>query len=222
MLKNLMVVPLLALPLSSFAWGTGIYVGAGIAADTTNYDIISYPQKTGDFNVINRVQLGAQGVMGDIFGGVSWHDNWFYLAGELNGNLSSAGSDTSNEEKLHNAYSITTYKINESWGIGILPGIILPQDTLFYARAGYVDGHFKETTSDTSLANNSTWLNGLRLGLGIDKRVYNNWDLRLEYSHISYEQESSTVYLPASSFTKKTDITPDSNQVELGLVYRVT
>lgn len=220
MLKKLIVIPLFALPLSCFAWSNGAYVGAGIGIDTADFNVTTYPQKTGEFNVINTTEWATQGVLGNIFGGYSWHHNWFYLAGELNGNLSSAYFTTSNEDKVHSSFSQTTIKMNKSWGIGLLPGIILPQDTLLYARVGYVDGNFHVSTTDVSLANTNTWLNGLRLGLGIEKTIHKNWGLRLEYSHISYEQQSSTVNIPADSFTKKTDITPDSNQFELGIVYR--
>lgn len=219
MLKNLLVLPLLALPLCGLAWAPGAYVGAGIGADTTDFDVTSYPQKTGDFDVINRTQLAAQGVLGNLFAGYAWTYNWFYIAAELNGNLSSATHTSSNEEKVHNSYSITKDKIDETWGVGLLPGVLLPQDTLLFARVGYVDGRYKVETSDVSLAPVDSWLNGLRLGLGVAKKINNHWNLRLEYSHISYQQQSSTVVIPSDDFMKKTDVTPDSNQAELGVMY---
>ncbi len=221
MSKKLIALILLSSPLSCWAaWGSGFYLGAGIGADTTDFKVTSTPQKSGEFSVINNTEEAAQGVLGDLFGGYSWHYQWFYLAAELNGNLSSAKFTTSNNELVHSSYSQTSYKINRSWGIGVLPGVLLPETTLLYGRVGYVDGDFHINTSDTSLVNANTWLDGLRLGVGLEKRIYKDFSIRAEYSHISYQKQSGTASDPSIGFTKKTDVSPDSNQFEFAVDYR--
>lgn len=221
MLKKLSLVVMLITPLSVLAcWGSGFYIGAGIGSDTTDFNVTSYVSQPGNFNVINKTELAAQGVLGDLFAGYSWHRNWFYLAGELNGNISSAKFNTSNDELVHSNYSQTSYKINPTWGVSLLPGVLLPETTLLYGRVGYTDGKFVINTTDISLANDKTWLSGLRLGVGLEKRIYNKIGLRAEYSHISYKGQSETVFDPVGNVTKETNVDPDSNQFELGIDYR--
>lgn len=210
------------LPISCFAIDVGPYIGIGIGADTTNFDIKTNPTVPGDFMVTNTTQESAVGVLGNIFAGYSWSYDWFYVAAEINGSLSSAQFETTNNEQIHHTYSKTTQNIDSAWGIGMLPGILWPQqDALLYTRIGYVQGYLQVDTTDTSLKNIDFWTNGLRLGLGIEKTVYQNWDIRLEYSHISYEEKSSSVHITSSNFSKTTDITPSSNQFELDVIYRI-
>lgn len=229
MAKKILFLILSLLPLCTWsyqqpccwsAWGSGLYLGTGIGVDATEFRITSYPSQAGNFNVINKTQVSAQGILGDLFAGYSLRYCWLSLAGEINGSLSSARFHTSNQDFVHDSFAGTTYKMNRSWGISVLPGIILPETTMLYGRVGYVSGYFNSETTDNSLANVSTRLNGLRYGLGIQKRLCKNLDMRFEYSRISYQDHSDTVFEPIGAVTKQTIITPFSNQFMLGAVYR--
>lgn len=230
MCKKLLLVILIMLPICAWGWacgrpccwnvwGNGFYAGAGVGVDATEFRTTSYVSKPSTFDVINKTQSSAQGVLGNIFAGYSWRYCWLYLAGELNGNLSSARFHTTNQEFFNNAVAGTTYKINRTWGVSALPGIILPQTTLLYGRIGYVNGFFNTDTTDVSLANVSARLNGVRYGLGLQKRICRNFDMRFEYSRISYQDHSDFVFDPIGTVSKKTILTPFSNQFELGFVY---
>lgn len=229
MLKKLISVMLFALPMTCLAWGSsGFYVGGGVGADTIDFSNKSYvkqPPAEQKFSVLNETDNAAQGLLGSLFGGYSYvHEN-FYLAGETNINVSSAAFKTTNSEFDHPAGQATyaRMKIIPSWGLSVLPGWLLLQDTaLIYARFGYAGGDFHINTTDSSLGNISQVLSGFRYGLGIEKRIYKNIGLRFEYSHIIYQ--SSTVYKVDASnglvTPKQTVILPQTNQFELGLVYR--
>lgn len=223
MLRKWLLSLLCVLPICAWAWCPGFYLGAGLGADSTEYfenAIIQGSNTTGPFNAVNKVDLSAQGVLGSIFGGYGISRGMYYLAGELNGDLSSAEFKTSNIEFVHNVVSQTTFKIDQSWGVSILPGILLPETTLLYVRVGYAGGNFKINTSDTSLANANTMLNGFRAGVGIEKRIYRNFGIIFDYSHIDYSHYNIFTRDPVSGVTKRTTVSPDANQFEFGIDYR--
>lgn len=228
MLRKLLSIMLLALPLSCWAWGSGFYLGAGTGADTLDYYVQSYIKQAPTqqkFSVLTETDYAAQGIFGSLFGGYSFVREGFYLAGEVNVNASSAKLKTTNSEFDHPEQLATyvRYKLVPNWGISVLPGWILLQDTaLLYGRVGYAGGVFRINTTDSSLACVNQVLSGFRYGFGIEKNLFKNLDVRLEYNHIIYE--NSTVYHVDKSNTattpKQTVITPQTNQFEFGLVYR--
>ncbi len=169
------------------------------------YDLSSncLHNQPGNFNTINTTSLSAQGVLGNLFAGYSWRYCWFYLGAEANGMLSTAKFYSSNEEFIHHTFADTTYKINRAWGVSALPGIVLPQNTLLYGRAGYVSGYFDVDTTDISAANVNTRLNGFRYGLGLQKQICRNFDVRVEYNRIDYQDHSDLVFVARDNVTKK-------------------
>lgn len=208
------------LPILSWAWAPGFYVGAGLGVDTADFRHKTFPQRRFDFSVINKTQLASQGLLGTIFGGYGWNCGAFYLGGELNGNASTAHVSMSNHELIHHTLSKTAIKINRSWGVSALPGLLLPENTLIYVRVGYADGSFDINTSDSSLANANMMLNGLRTGVGIEKIIYKNVAIRFEYSHISYQDYNAVVIEPFGNVIKKSVISPVTNQFEIDFDYR--
>lgn len=233
MLKKLSVTLLLITPLTCFAmWGQpGPYLGAGIGIDAVDFEQTAFVTRTGAslqegaFQVKNDTENAAQGLMGTLFAGYALTHGMFYLAGEVNGDLSNAKFESSNQNFTANTNAGLTYKINRSWGASALPGIYLPWCSLLYGRVGYEGGSFHINSSDVSIPSVDKTLNGLRLGLGLEKQVSKNLSLRLEYSHVQYQGLTRT-YVDNSDaaeghvFTKKTSIDPYVNQFVLGVVYR--
>lgn len=218
--KKIFAGLLLLIPTCCWGFGKGFYVGGGVGVDAVDFYTKSSVQRLNSFNVVNKTQLAGQGILGDIFGGYSWRYCQFNLAGEINGMLSNTQFQTSNEELNRNQIAETTYKINRSWGLSVLPGIFLPGSTLVYGRVGYVGGFFDIETTDNSLADASKMLNGIRYGLGVQKTICRNFDVRFEYSHLHYQSHEETVFEPVGGVTKTTTVSPENNQFELGVVYR--
>ena len=93
---------------------------------------------------------------------------------------------------------------NHEWGIDFRPGLkfldayspfgIKPYGILGYRRAEF----------STSTAGNHNF-NGFELGAGTELLAYNNWGVRLDYTHVFYNEHSG--------------IDPDENDLRLGVAY---
>lgn len=207
---------LFALSTSTPSWAS-FYIGAGIGPDTVNFSkhaTVNNP----DTRVLDNESLAGRGVFVTAFGGYAWNCQQLYLAGEANVNSSSLESESANIELLHHTVSHTAIKIKHNFGLSILPGFLLTDKTLFYGRIGWVQGYLKINSSDSTLRNSSTTLNGYRLGLGVEQTVYNRFAVRLEWSQLNYDD--TTINVLDGTTRKISNIWARTNQFEFGVDYR--
>jgi outer membrane immunogenic protein len=216
--SNTIASTLLLLSLSSSAWCQhGFYLGIGGGPDIADYKQSSTVVSPRDFNVKDTTHLSGTGLFGSLFGGYAWNYRQLYLAAEANIFISSLDFQSSNSEFIHKNFSNTDYKLQQGFGFSLLPGYQVTNTTLFYGRVGYSNDQFKISTTDVSLANVNRNLNGLRLGLGVNQALSQNFSVRMEYGHVSYQSTSFTTV--DGTVTKSTKITPQTNQVEFGVIY---
>lgn len=219
---------IILLPASTFAGA--FYVGAGVGPDMGTVNVNSHVwQVSGgilSFDVKNKTQAGAIGAFGSLYVGygakftefgLPW--NGGYLGAEINGNLSSLAHESSNKEFVHASFSKTYYRVQNSVGVSLMPGYIYQDQTLFYSRFGYANGNFKVSTTDASLASINKRLNGVRFGLGVQQHVTCALAVRVECNHISYNKASVSTLDALSNTSKSTSLTPNTNEVEFGLIY---
>lgn len=114
----------------------------------------------------------------------------WYLAGEF------FGGDSINLQDHH--AGVQGVRTSWSYGLDVIPGFMLTDYVLAYARGGVVRTRF----SDRGV--NAT---GGRAGLGLQTSLCQCWDLRGEYVY--------TYYGSVSTLGK-----PQSDQVNVGLVYK--
>src|SRR4051812_48076598 len=86
MLKKItfLISALMFLPINGYA--SGFYVGAGIGRDTADFNqqiVTTAPPLTASNHA------NGSGVLSEVFAGYGWTYNAFYLAGELDGSISS-------------------------------------------------------------------------------------------------------------------------------------
>lgn len=172
-----------------------------------------------NLNVIDKEHFAGAGFFGSIFAGYQWIKNQYFLAGELNANLSSLQYKLVNDEYFNSTISKTTFKIRNSEGISLLPGYFLAPHALAYARIGYVSGHLKINESDPTISNFNTHLNGIRYGLGMRYEFSERWQVMLDYSQINYSSVKSHVFEPNGGVLKDTKITSNTAQVGFGILY---
>ena len=204
----------------------GLYAGAGLGPDTIDfkqkahvvYFNPAFPAQ--GFNVRDETHLSGTGVFGTLFAGYGYHyHNRSYLAGEVNGNISSTVFNASNREAIHGTHSSNHYKINNTFGVSLLPGFQFTPDTLFYGRVGYTNAGFKVSTSDSSLQNVDKRKDGFRWGLGGKRAISERMALRMEFSQSNYGSTTLRTLDPLSNVSKSTKISPMQQLVEFALVY---
>lgn len=114
----------------------------------------------------------------------------FYLGGEVFGVV---GTATLNSNPTNTGNVKTTY----GYGVSFIPGVMLSDHTMTYARLGVVKSRF--TNADKTVT-------GGQAGLGIQTSVTQNWDLRGEYDYTKYNKFSG--------------ISAKADAFNIGLVYK--
>ncbi|MDR3491697.1 MAG: outer membrane beta-barrel protein [Gammaproteobacteria bacterium] len=197
----------------------GFYVGAQVGFDSYN---IKARHNGTVFN--NSFTTAANGWVGGLFAGYGMYfSNYYYLAGEIFGNGSSASRSNFNTVTNSALYGYfqTNASVNGSWGVSVLPGLKVNDSTLAYIRLGYNQANFSGKSYSTlttpgvapinnSSSGNSGWEGGFNFGLGMETAIYQNVSVRGEFTHTNY-----------SSFTNnyRTTFSPADNQYMLGLIY---
>ena len=107
---------------------------------------------------------GYNGLIGNVFGGYGatvGQDQTYYLGGEVFANLASVPLSGKQSNRI-------TYGL----GASVIPGVMLNNNTMAYARVGVEASRYgKSNTTNT----------GGQLGLGLQTRLTQNWDVRGEY-----------------------------------------
>lgn len=234
MLRKTLLTAGMTLAFASSAYASslnGLYVGLGLGPDYAsiqqNASISQVNSGILEFNARDTTQVAATGVFGTLFAGYGmFFTNPYipccknlYLAAELNGNLSSMEHERKNTEYVHGTFSKTTYKMNSSYGISFLPGFLVTKSALVYARVGYSNANFKVSTSDISLQSIHKDLGGFRWGFGVKQDLMKQVSMRLDYSHVDYENAKMSALDTLSNTTKITHVTPHTNEVEASLIY---
>jgi len=174
MLKKLLTASM-ALALSSNVWAYGApYVG------------VSSGIKTNTANIVN-----FRGVPGNLFFGYGANlDSNFYLAGEIFG---TAGTITIKDNGLKSTWA---------YGLSFLPGLMISDHTMAFARLSLMRTHFTPSAAGSSQAS------GVQLGVGLQTSLTQNWDLRGEYDYTGYKTVSGV------------SGSPRGDDFRLGLVYK--
>lgn len=204
----------------------GFYVGGAVGPEGASFSQKSHvvgtnPQApAGIFEVGAANHFSGTGVFGSLFGGYAWHSQKYYLAGEINGNLSSVKYELTNDEYIHSNFAKTTFRIRNSKGVSLLPGFFLSDSTLFYGRIGYSNGQVKISEgADPSIMSMSKNANGIRYGVGIRHAFTPQWSFMMDYSQINYKHLTSYTYDPFGMVAKTAKITPNTAQLALGVIY---
>ncbi len=198
---------------------SGLYIGAAIGPEGGYFTQRSHVTRVGTFDVIDTEHFAGVGGFGSIFAGYGRAFNQFYLAGEVNANLSSLKYELKNEEFIHQTLSKTTFTIKQSEGISILPGYLVSASTLVYARLGYANGYLKIAESDPTIQSINKHRSGFRYGVGITHALTPRLAMRMDYSQTNYQGVHSSVFEPFGMVSKNTKISPLTAQVAFGLIY---
>lgn len=179
MLKKILLVSAVLASTTTIAMASGLapYVGASTGVNVMSADKVGV--------------TAYRGVPLNVFAGYGGTINEnFYLAGEVTGTLATGQITNNNQLK-------TTY----GYGASVLPGVMLSDHTLAFARAGLLKSRFSKVNSTKS---------GAELGVGMQTSLTQNVDLRGEYDFVAYN------HLNYNGDT----ISPRADQFNVGVVYK--
>lgn len=198
------------------------YIGAAVGPEGAMFTRTGHI--FGTFNsasvdAINKNHFAGFGGFGSIFAGYGFKLKQFYLAGELNANLSSVKYDFIDAERFSGDVEKRSYTVKYSESFSILPGLFLSPKTLFYARLGVVNARIDINQENIIVPDAHTNRLGFRYGLGMRHHFSPRWAMMLEYSQINYQSINNTASIPVSGLTLKTSMTPYTGQAAFGLLY---
>lgn len=189
MLKKVILASAIAAATTGMAVAnTAPYVGAsvGVITNTNNVKV----------NGSNFTGGAYRGIPVNVFAGYGGViSQSFYLAGELFGTVGTA-----------NISDNTQMKTSYGYGASIIPGLMLSDRTLAFARAGVVRSRFP---------NNSDSQTGGQFGLGMQTSLTQNVDLRGEYDFTAYQAKNYNLGGGTTS-----SVAPRADQFTVGLVYK--
>ena len=204
----------------------GFYIGGAGGPEDAAFSQYSHVvgQNTHDangvFDVLATNHFSGKGGFGSIFGGYAWSSNRYYLAAEVNGNLSSVKYVLTNNNYIPINFGTTYFTIRTSEGVSLLPGLFFSDSTLFYGRLGYANGRIViNEGADPSIMNMTDNVSGFRYGVGVRHSITPQWALMMDYSQIIYSQLKSHTFDPIGGVTKDTTFTPSTTQLALGIIY---
>ena len=236
MLKKISMIPGMVIVFSNSVFaGEGFYLGLGLGPENADFKQKAHIARPRDFDTIDKTHHAGKGGFGSLFGGYEYRfskcgsecrcgsgckcGNMLSLAGELNLDISSVKFKSFNNEFLHQNFNKAAYKMRHSFGASLLPGIVITNCTLLYARLGYVSRKFKLQTTEITLPSTDRTRSGFRYGLGIKQDITDHFALRLDYSETAYKRVKIFGVDTSSNVTKNTSIRPLTRKFEIGFVY---
>jgi len=181
----------------------GFYVGAQVGYDMyrikNDADFIDFFGN--EFSIDPTVS--ANGWAGGLFVGYGKYWDTFYLGGEIfaNGSGAKADWDGTFTDIFGNTFDIDTdVKIKSEYGVSLLPGYKVNNNSLVYVRVGYnwarIDADVDATSTFfpftfTDSGDNNKTLHGWSGGLGIETLIVDNFSVRTEYTYTKYNHSDN-------------------------------
>lgn len=231
MLKKLLIasaVSVLALSSTAFA-ECGPYVGASIGVND-NLNEFRDTVNFGDSSRSTRWNFGTRGALLNAFAGYGMAvgcNMWLGAEGFVNYASNNTNLVSQNFSDIDEGTSVSfSYKVRQrwSWGASVLPGLMVLDHTMVYARLGVVQTRFEnvaslsiaaEGLSASTSANNNKTIWGWQGGVGFQTAISPCVDLRGEYVYTGYRS-----YNLGRDRFGSAKVTPSNDQFNVGLVYK--
>ncbi len=215
-----------------YSW-TGLYVGAGVGWDRIESNGRYRLEENGveifafDFN------SSGNGVQGQFFAGYGMNWGPWYASGELGIGISSASARVDRSFTAGDFYE-ATIRLRQIWSItpSVRAGYLLAPDWLIFARFGWAFAYTRLSYAATEIeaapivigaTTGRRWLNGPRVGLGVEYAILPQLRLRADWSYTWYNRISivDQTVLPPPADVDVNFITsrPRQSLLLLGLVY---
>lgn len=201
MIKKLLVASAILAASVTTVYANGApYVGASVGVNASQFQWKD--------NATYKNNLGNQNLAGKIFGGYGGNINPnFYLAGELFGDFTSTAAKAKTTDNIATNVQLTQ---KYGYGVSVIPGVMLNNATMAFARVGIVRTRFDAQQSSVVAANSQNhMMTGGQMGVGLQTCVAPNLHVRGEYDYTQY----------GSATFAGNKMSPRNGQANVGLVY---
>lgn len=206
----------------------GFYVGAQVGYDMYR---IEHEFAVGGAAVVldaSDSTISVDGWVGGLFLGYGKYWDNFYLGAEIFGNASGAKSDwnATASDPTESLDVDVDLKVKSQYGISLLPGFKLNNNSLLYLRVGYnwakVDLDVDADTAagvDLIDSDSSETVHGWGYGVGLETLLMDNLSVRAEYTYTKYNNVDGDD--DADDLFADFDHVSD-NQFMMSLVYHIS
>lgn len=206
---------------------TGWYLGAQAGYDSYRVRENITGTVEGVGFAANPVLNGTGWVGGLMLGYGMMMNEWFYLGGEVFGNFSGVDQNQTFTINTGTGSNMnTSFQVNGSWGLGLLPGIKMTDSTLTYVRLGWNWANLKQTGSAfdatvpaTVSGSKTNTSNGFVFGIGMETLIVDNWSLRGEFDHTWYSNYTAASVGTVAGPNLSVSTNPSDNQFMLAVLY---
>ena len=163
----------------------------------------------------SQADFGADGIAGGVFSGYSiTHERWVYGL-EVEAEDSSLEWDHKKNKTESRTFSV---KQNEGLGASARLGYTMLDGSILYGRVGFIKTRFETSYKMNELPQDdyseTQTLTGLRLGLGLDVPLTEQWFWRMETTYTDYE----SYHVDSVLFDEKFE--PEAHFFSFGLGWR--
>ena len=200
---------------------SGPYAGLGIGYSSTKDHHNEFSQYNGSFDGYSG-KNNSQSMSGSIFAGYNFRRNNIVFGPEISfTKLNSSNESVQDYFGTEDAAYGTKVKVNWNLSLKARLGYVYNENSLFYITGGFVDSDVDRNYYTYNLAQDhfNHKDKGILVGLGIERKVSDNINLRLNYDHISYENETN---IPTNSWSGLNDVHTGikSNNANLAIIYQ--
>jgi hypothetical protein len=175
----------------------GLYAGAQIGHGTLQSDNTGLRPDDGAPTFTLSATRAGQGFTGGGYAGYGIQSNGFYIGGEAELELSSVdwNVERSPVGRIYSAEKKATA------GLAVRFGYVLNDNVLLYARAGFVRSDFDfDYTFRSAAVSQSSTLDGVRVGGGIEFAIGEKMNVRLDYTQTNYDSNTVNYGLGVDNF----------------------
>lgn len=197
----------------------GFYLGSQIGYDDLHiHSTTTYPDlQSSSLHIFDS----GRGVNLGLSLGTGTNINKFYFGVESFGNISTANAAPYGYDDAMGNSSVSGHSLVGTAGIDFIPGLILNDNAMLYARIGYgrssinaVNESVVNHNYDVNFSENHTEATGLHTGIGVQVRLSNAIDLRAEHTHLNFGEVDDPISL--------SKLDPSMNTFNLALIWHVS
>lgn len=190
MIKSIVLTSVLGLTVSGAAMADGFYAGAGLGGSELQAKYTGTLSVTGEPTKTSSSHGSASGLNATVLAGYAWEDPDSYFVGleAFDNNSSAQTTTTVTTGAVTGSIDVET---NNVYGVRVLPGYHLTQDTVGYGILGVARSNMQVTGGSGGYYGTSDYnFNGYQLGLGSMTNLSTHFALRGDVIYSAYESQA--------------------------------